>query len=95
MLYLTPMEQTNQTTNKKEILSKKQKHFIGSVFSGTGIVFFVLSIMLLIAVLLLIGFKFSVLLTLIGNGEVLTSLMLGLLTTGIVSFAIGTVLQEK
>lgn len=87
--------QTNTTSKFKNILTATQKNFIGSVLSATGIIFLLLSIMLFITLLLLIGFKFGVLLTIIGNGEMLTSLMIGLLTTGIVSFAVGINLQNK
>ena len=87
------MEHTNHTGEKKNILSKDQKHFIGSVLSGVGVVFFVLSIMLLITLLMLIKFNFGILLEVIASGDILTSMMIGLLATGIVSFGVGITMR--
>lgn len=82
-------------TSKKITLSKEQKHFIGLTLSATGIIFFLLSVMLIIALLLLIRFDFKVLLEVIASGNILTSITIGLLATGILSFGIGMSVQEK
>ncbi|MEN9921246.1 MAG: hypothetical protein RLZZ517_224 [Candidatus Parcubacteria bacterium] len=86
------MESNN---NQNKFLSKGQKNFIGSTLSATGLIFVLISIMLFITLLILVGFKFGVLATALGGGDILTSLVVGLLATGIVSFAIGTGLQSK
>ncbi len=87
--------QTNQVTEVTKVLSKNQKNFIGLVLSATGIIFFLLSFMLFVAILMLVSFKFGTLITIISNGEILTSMMVGLLITGILSFGVGMGLQTK
>ena len=89
------MTEQNKTSQKKITLSKEQKHFIGLTLSATGIIFFLLSVMLTIALLLLIKFEFKILLDVIASGNILTSMTIGLLATGIVSFGIGISLQQK
>lgn len=89
------MTEQNQTSQKKITLSKEQKNFIGLTLSATGIIFFLLSVMLTIALLLLIKFEFKILLDVIASGNILTSITIGLLTTGIISFGVGMGLQEK
>jgi hypothetical protein len=89
------MTEQNQTSEKKMTLSNTQKHFIGLTLSATGIVFFLLSVMLTIALLVLIKFNFKILLDVIASGNILTSMTIGLLATSIVSFGIGISLQEK
>jgi tetrahydromethanopterin S-methyltransferase subunit F len=88
-------DQVTKVTSKQPLLSREQKYFIGSVFTATGIVLFILSIMLLISLLLATSFKFSILLEMISAGYILSSIAIALLTTGIIGFAVGTVLTNK
>ena len=88
-------EQVTKVTSKQAVLSKEQKYFIGSVCTATGIILFILSIVLFISLLLATGFKFSILKEMIGAGYILSSIAIALLTAGIISFATGTALTSK
>jgi hypothetical protein len=91
MLQLTSMESQE---HKNNFFTKTQKNFIGSTMSAVGIVFLLTSIALIITLLILIQFKVSILFGAIAQGAILPCLVIGLLTTGIVSFAVGSTLQK-
>lgn len=79
----------------KNILSADQKKYTGLVLSATGLVFFLISIMLIITLLFATKFNVKILIELISSGHIFAGLAIGLLTTGIVSFAVGLGISNK
>jgi hypothetical protein len=88
------MESEKNTNKLKNIFTKEQKHFIGSTLLGAGVIALTLSITLLITLLILVRLDFSIIVQAIKQGDVLISLIIAFLATGLVNFSTGITLRK-